>query len=138
VRRLTAAGYVVQSVDCVQALFHRLEATLPDAIFLDVNLPDGNGFEVLATLRQHPSYTHLPIIMLTAEAKAEDIAKGLARGADGYVTKPYGANTLDYILRYVMKQEIDSWSTKKHAIQETSGLVVDGAAQALRRARRPK
>ena len=49
--------------------------------------------------------------MLTVEAKAEDIAKGLARGADGYVTKPYGANTLDYILRYVMKQEIDSWST---------------------------
>jgi DNA-binding response OmpR family regulator len=51
------------------------------------------------------------MIMLTAEARAEDIAKGLARGADGYVTKPYSANTLDYILRYVMKQEIDSWST---------------------------
>jgi DNA-binding response OmpR family regulator len=50
--------------------------------------------------------------MLTAESKPEDVAKGLALGADGYVTKPYGANTLDYALRYVMKQEVDAWSVR--------------------------
>jgi DNA-binding response OmpR family regulator len=123
VLRLTAAGYPVQSADCVKALFRTLEAGLPDSMFLDINLPDGNGFEVLATLRQHPSYTHLPIIMLTAESKPGDVAKGLALGADGYVTKPYGTNTLDYILRYVMKQEVDAWSTGNA-----------GAAQRLRAA----
>jgi CheY-like chemotaxis protein len=106
VLRLTVAGYPVQTADSVQALFRQLEKGLPEALFLDIGLPDGDGFEVLATLRQHPTYTRLPIIMLTARSEAEDVAKGLALGADGYITKPYGRNTLDYVLRYVMKQEI--------------------------------
>lgn len=106
-RRLTTAGYPTQSADCVQALFETLGRRTPDAMFLDVELPDGNGFDVLTTLRQHPSFALLPIVMLTAKTEPEDIAKGLALGADGYVTKPYGRNTLDYVLRYVMKHELD-------------------------------
>jgi len=106
VLRLTIAGYVAQTANCVQALFRSLQQGTPDAIFLDIGLPDGDGFEVLATLRQHPSFTLLPIIMLTAKSEPEDVAKGLSLGADGYITKPYGRNTLDYVLRYVMKQEI--------------------------------
>ena len=108
VLRLTVAGYPVQTADCVEALFRSLQQGAPDAIFLDIGLPDGNGFDVLTTLRQHPTYTVLPIIMLTARSEAEDVAKGLALGADGYITKPYGQNTLDYVLRYVMKQEVSA------------------------------
>ena len=104
--RLTVAGYAVQTADGVKSLFRHLEAGLPDAIFLDVMLGDGNGFEALAALRQHPTYTHLPIIMVTSKSEPEDVARGLALGCDGYVTKPYGRNTLEYVLRYVMKQEI--------------------------------
>jgi CheY-like chemotaxis protein len=105
VLRLTDAGYPVQCADSVETLFRNLEKGLPDAIFLDIELPDGNGFDVLATLRLHPAYTHLPIIMVTAKAESENVARGLVLGADGYITKPYGKNTLDYVLRYVMKQE---------------------------------
>jgi CheY-like chemotaxis protein len=108
VLRLTDAGYPVQTADGVQALFRALQQGTPDALFLDVGLPDGNGFEVLATLRQHPAFTLLPIIMLTAKSERADVARGLALGADGYITKPYGRNTLDYMLRYVMKQENSS------------------------------
>ena len=106
VLRLTVAGYPVRTADSVKALFQSLETALPDAIFLDIELPDGNGFDVLATLRQHPKYTHLPIIMLTSKTDPEDVARGLSLGCDGYITKPYGQNTLDYVLRYVMKQEV--------------------------------
>jgi CheY-like chemotaxis protein len=106
VRRLNDAGYLVRTADSVRALFEALEKDIPDAIFLDVCLPDGDGFEVLATLRNHPVYTQVPIIMLTVRAEPEDVSKGLALGADGYITKPYGRNTLDYVLRYVMKQEV--------------------------------
>ena len=106
-RRLKAAGYQVRTAECVEALYRALEERhAPDAIFLDVNLPDGDGFGVLATLRLHPSFTNMPVIMLTARSASADIRRGLALGADGYVTKPYGANTLDYILHYVLKQEI--------------------------------
>jgi len=104
--RLTIAGYPVKTADGVRALFKQLENGLPDVIFLDVMLWDGNGFEALATLRRHPKYAHLPIIMVTSQAQPEDVARGLALGCDGYITKPYGPNTLEYVLRYVMKQEI--------------------------------
>src|SRR4051812_28655583 len=54
VLRLTTAGYPVKTADGVQALFKSLEEALPDAIFLDVVLPDGNGFDALAAIRRHP------------------------------------------------------------------------------------
>lgn len=106
VLRLTTAGYAVQTADCVKTLLRMLQESTPDAMFLDIGLPDGDGFDVLATLRQHPAYTHLPIILLTVRSEPEDVARGLALGADGYITKPYGRNTLDYALRYVMKQPV--------------------------------
>jgi DNA-binding response OmpR family regulator len=104
--RLTGAGYIVQTADSIRTLQHRLERSQPDAIFLDVNLPDGDGFEVLAALRRDPKYAWLPIIMLTVRKEPEDITKGLALGADGYITKPYGENTLEYVLRFLMNQEV--------------------------------
>jgi DNA-binding response OmpR family regulator len=90
----------------LNALHYRLQRRVPDAIFLDIGLPDGDGFEVLASLRRNPAYADLPIIMLTVRTEPEDIARGLSLGADGYITKPYGRNTLDYVLRYMLKQEV--------------------------------
>ena len=104
--RLNAAGYPVRSVDGVRACYQFLAHTVPDAVFLDINMPDGDGLQVLSVLRRHPSFTFLPIVMLTARDARDDIARGLALGADGYVTKSYRANTLDYVLRYVLQQEV--------------------------------
>jgi CheY-like chemotaxis protein len=107
-RRLNADGYPVRSVDGVRACYQFLEQTMPDALFLDINMPDGEGFEVLSVLRRHPAFTFLPIVMLTARDAREDIVQGLALGADGYVTKNYRPNTLDYVLRYVLQQEAET------------------------------
>ena len=74
----------------------------PDLLILDVELPDGNGFELLAKMRRHPKYRSLPIIMLTSRNDPVDIGRGLALGADGYITKPYSkailAKTIDDVL----------------------------------------
>jgi len=106
VLRLTTAGYPVKTAQGVQSLFKSVEESRPDAIFLDVMLADGDGFDALAALRRHPKYAHLPIIMVTSKTEPEDVAKGLALGCDGYITKPYGSSTLEYVLRYVLKQEV--------------------------------
>ena len=91
----------------MEAFYRFLEQQTPDAIFLDINLPDGNGFDVLTTLRRHPRYTFLPVIPLTVRSALQDVVRGLMLGADGYVLKSsYGPNTLDYVLRYVMRQEL--------------------------------
>ena len=121
VLRLTEAGYPVKTADCVKTLYEALKECTPDAMFLDIMLPDGDGFEVLATLRQHPAYALLPIIMVTAKTAPEDVAKGLALGADAYVTKPYGKNTLNYVLRYVLGQEIPDWRAAVAATRIDSG-----------------
>ena len=66
----------------------------PDVILLDVVLPDVDGFDVLARLRQHEAVKDIPVIMMTAKATREAVLKGLERGAAGYLTKPFHIDTL--------------------------------------------
>jgi two-component system phosphate regulon response regulator PhoB len=61
----------------------------PELIFLDVNLPDLSGLEVCRRLRRNPRLTGVRIVMLTAAAQQDDIARGLAAGATYYLTKPF-------------------------------------------------
>jgi DNA-binding response OmpR family regulator len=68
---------------------HRL-----DLIILDLMLPDIDGLEILRRLRGDPKYNSVPIIILSAKADPNTIRTGLDSGADGYITKPYLANSL--------------------------------------------
>jgi two-component system, OmpR family, phosphate regulon response regulator PhoB len=102
--RLTMAGYQVRSVDRARALSRYLrEKPRPDLLLLDVMLPDGNGFDILAQLRGRPEFATLPIVLLTVKAELVHIRNGLALGADGYITKPYSKNQLVEVLRRVLK-----------------------------------
>ena len=65
------------------------EAHRPDLVLLDVNLPDMSGLDVCAQLRREPRFASTKIVMLTAAAQADDVARGLAAGADHYLTKPF-------------------------------------------------
>ena len=103
--RLTMAGYRVRSVEGAKALSRFLrEKARPDLLLLDVMLPDGNGFDILAQLRGRPEFATLPIVLLTAKAELVHIRNGLALGADGYVTKPYSKDQLVEVISRVLKQ----------------------------------
>ena len=103
--RVSMAGYGVRVATSVNEFLQTmLDDGAPDLLLLDVTLPDGDGFEVLAKLRRNRALASLPIVMLTAKADPADIGKGLALGADGYVTKPYTRNILADIIRRVLKQ----------------------------------
>ena len=75
---------------------------LPDVVLLDVGLPDTNGFDVLARIRQHPQLAAIPVIMLTGQAQREDVMRGLVGGADGYITKPFDRDVLLTAVRAVL------------------------------------
>ncbi len=69
----------------------------PDLMLLDVMMPKKSGFEVCEMLRADPSKAGLLIVMLTAKGRDTEVAKGLAIGADAYVTKPF--STKDLVVR---------------------------------------
>jgi DNA-binding response OmpR family regulator len=61
----------------------------PDVLLLDLMMPHGNGYEVCQALRASPTYDRIRIVMLTARGGETDRSKGIAAGADAYVTKPF-------------------------------------------------
>lgn len=71
-----------------------LAQEIPDLIILDLMLPDIDGLDILRQLRSQDRFAKVPVLILSAKADPESIRKGLDDGADGYVTKPYIANTL--------------------------------------------
>ncbi|MDP2760958.1 MAG: response regulator [Sideroxyarcus sp.] len=80
---------------------------LPDMVLLDVWMPDANGFDVLAKMRQHPALKGLPVIMLTAEATRAAVLKGILGGADGYITKPFQIHPLVKAIKTVLGLKFD-------------------------------
>ena len=61
----------------------------PDIMMLDLHLPGLNGFDLLQKLKAHPELKLMPVVIVTADAKPESVTRGLALGADGYITKPF-------------------------------------------------
>jgi CheY-like chemotaxis protein len=61
---------------------------LPDLVILDLHLPDVNGLKILTKIRAHPRLQKLPVILFTASSGVVELARGVALGADGFVSKP--------------------------------------------------
>jgi CheY-like chemotaxis protein len=74
----------------------------PDLVLLDVVLPDADGFNVLLKMREHPALKTVPVLMLTAKATRESVLKGLAGGANGYITKPFQPENLIAAVKTVL------------------------------------
>jgi len=73
-----------------------------DAVLLDVMLPGKDGFEVLAELREHERY--IPVLMLTARGRPEDVLRGFAAGADDYLAKPFELSILLARLKNMLRR----------------------------------
>ena len=74
-----------------------------DFVVSDWNMPNMNGIELLRAIRKDPTLKHLPVLMVTAEAKKENIIEAAQAGANGYVVKPFTEATLDEKLKKIFK-----------------------------------
>ncbi|MGL6253188.1 MAG: response regulator transcription factor [Billgrantia desiderata] len=88
------AGFDVDTAEDGEGALAKVEESPPDLILLDISLPGIRGFDVLEQLRLDPRHARLPIIMLTAHGREVEREKGLALGADDYVTKPFSTQAL--------------------------------------------
>ena len=80
------------SEELIQALDKQVKQGANKASFivlLDINMPRLDGFEVLKTIRAHPTYSSIPVFMLSASDDREDRAKAEKFGSDGYLVKPF-------------------------------------------------
>ena len=97
-------GYLVRLArDCAELVNEIRTREPPDIVLLDIMLPDGNGWDVLASIRRHPKLALLPVVMVTALNEQNEVRWGLALGADGYITKPYSKKILTDTIGAVLK-----------------------------------
>ena len=101
------AGYTVAVARTGDEALAKVAEFRPDLILLDVMLPGINGFDICQRIRQTPAWQHMKVVMLTAKGREVEITKGLALGADAYITKPFSTKAL--------LAEVESQLRKIHA-----------------------
>ncbi len=88
------AGFQVGVARSGEEALEMLPQLLPDVVLLDVMLPGIDGFDVLQHIRQSADLKQIAVIMLTAKGRDVEMAKGLALGANAYITKPFSTRDL--------------------------------------------
>jgi two-component system KDP operon response regulator KdpE len=101
---LRAAGYEVKTAESKQEALDAVAVHPPDAVVLDLVLPDGTGVEVTEEIR---GWSELPIVVLSAVGDEREKVRALDAGADDYVTKPFGNEELLARLRAVLRRKAE-------------------------------
>jgi len=81
-----------------------LKSSKFDFVVSDINMPNMNGFELLNAIKKEESLKHLPVLMVTAEARKEDIVRAAQDGAAGYIVKPFTKATLEEKVQKIMQK----------------------------------
>ncbi len=84
-----------------------IEASPPDLVLLDVMMPNRDGYDVCQTIRANPAWKGIYIIMLTAKGRDIEREKGMALGADDYVTKPFSTREVIARVEQFLDTELD-------------------------------
>ena len=125
---LRNAGYAVEAAETKEQALAALAARPPDALVLDLVLPDGEGVEVCEQVRR---WSRLPILVLSAIGDEREKVRALDAGADDYVTKPFGTDELLARLRAVMRRSLEAGGSPEIELGE---LTIDLADRRVARA----
>jgi len=124
---LRDAGYEIQTAETKGDALAALSVRPPDAMVLDLVLPDGSGVEVCKEVR---SWSQLPILVLSAVGDEREKVRALDAGADDYVTKPFSTDELLARLRAVLRRGGEEGAEPKVSVGE---LEIDLAGRTVRR-----
>ncbi|MGB4826989.1 MAG: response regulator [Paracoccaceae bacterium] len=103
---LTREGYDHDRVADGDAALPKIRAMHPDLVLLDVMLPGASGYEICQSIRLDPSLRDVKILMMTARGSSIEKRKGLAIGADGFITKPFELKELREEVRRLLGPEV--------------------------------
>jgi len=122
-------GYQTDSAYTGGEALAKLEQSRPDIVFLDLMLPDINGYQVCEEIRRHDAF--VPIMMLTARSQEADKIRGLDAGADDYLTKPFSPGELVARVRALLRRA--SRPTETASTFKVGGATVNVMAHTLSR-----
>ena len=105
---MTREGYQQQRIATGAGAVELIRETKPDLVLLDVMLPEVSGYEICQSLRMDPSLNGVKILMMTARGSAMERRKGLAMGADGFISKPFELKALRAEVRRILAGEPDT------------------------------
>ena len=91
---LEKSGFATRVVGDGNSALGEMRAAKPDVVLLDVMLPERDGYSVCEEIRGNAAWSDVHVIMLTAKGRAADRDKGMAAGADDFVTKPFSTRDL--------------------------------------------
>lgn len=91
---LEQAGYQVLVAHDGEEALEAIKRQTPDLVLLDVMLPRLSGFDVCQKIRENPDWQEMRVVMLTAKGREVEVSKGLALGANAYITKPFSTQEL--------------------------------------------
>jgi len=100
---LESKGYEVITATNGDEALEKAASEKPDAVILDILMPRKNGLEVCMALKANPATASIPIILSSVLGRDEDRAKGLAAGADAYLTKPYNFEIATAIIKDILE-----------------------------------
>ena len=101
---LQTNGYQVQGFEDGRSFWAAVRQSVPDLVILDVMLPDEDGYQILARLREDAATRSVPVLMVTAKSSEIDVVKGLDKGADDYLCKPFGIMEFISRVRAVLRR----------------------------------
>lgn len=127
---LTARKFRVSTAATGEEGLAQAAASQPDAIILDLSLPDMDGVTVCQQLRQ---WTHIPIIVLSVRDGEQDKVQALDSGADDYLTKPFGIDELLARIRVALRHAAAQVQVDKKTIVNAGALVIDLAQHVVQR-----
>ncbi len=102
---MSQEGYQVKTASNGEDALQAIAEQVPDLILLDVMMPKPDGFEVCQKIRATPEWKDIPVIMLTAKGRDVEKEKGIAMGADDYVTKPFATKELVLKVKEILKEK---------------------------------
>jgi len=124
--------YEVYLAESAPHLYKILENIDPDLIFLDVNMPDVDGYEIIKELKANEKYEKIPVIFLTSNIDREDVVKGLSLGAVDYVLKPFNAEKIIESIENQFNPKTKAKMSSGRVSATPSILVIDDIASMLR------
>ena len=120
---LTRAGCQVREAAGAAEAFAAIDDVLPDVVLLDVQMPDADGWSVLATIRNDPQTASLPVVLCTVKGHPDDRARGWRLGCDGYLTKPFSIpDLIDEVMAVAQRPDDERHALRQRALHDIAEL----------------